>query len=211
MVTYDKINTLFNRDMNGDKKVIEGSFRDKAVESLKDQNWEFTEKIDGTNIRVMWDGYQVTFGGRTDKAVIPEPLLRKLEDLFLSNEVEELFEQTFGGKEVILFGEGYGPGIQKGGGYRKDVNFILFDVMIDGIYLLRDSVEDIAQAFGIDVVPVLLNGTIQDAIDFVKSKPTTLIPGGTCCIEGVVGRTPAGLKDRFGKRIICKIKVCDFV
>lgn len=44
MVTYTKIETLFNRDMEGTKKLIEGNFRNETVEYLKDNEWEFTEK-----------------------------------------------------------------------------------------------------------------------------------------------------------------------
>ena len=72
MLEYNKIETVFNRDTNGTKKLIEGSFRNETVEFLKDNIWTFTEKIDGTNIRVHWDGHKVEFGGRTDKADIPK-------------------------------------------------------------------------------------------------------------------------------------------
>lgn len=65
MTEYTKINTIFERDMEGSKKLIEGKFRDEAVEYLKDNTWVFTEKIDGTNIGVVWDGHTVTFQGRT--------------------------------------------------------------------------------------------------------------------------------------------------
>lgn len=210
MNTYPKIDTIFKRDVEGTKKLIENSFRDPAVEYLKDSIWEFTEKIDGTNIRIMWDGHKVTFGGRTERAQIPAPLMNKLNEMFGGNVNEELFEQTFGEKEVILFGEGYGPGIQKGGAYRKDVSFILFDVKIGEMWLERKDVEDIAKTFGIDVVPVVFYGPISAAVEYVKRKPTTLIPGGTAQMEGVVGRNPAGLLNRKGERIIVKIKVCDF-
>jgi len=81
-----------------------------------------------------------------------------------------LFEQKFGETEVILFGEGYGGKIQNGGAYRSDVSFILFDVLIDNIWLRRESVEDIAQAFGIDVVPIIGRGTIKEAVDIVKLR-----------------------------------------
>ena len=210
MNTYPKIDTVFMRDINGTKKLIENQFRDPAVKYLKDCVWEFTEKIDGTNIRVMWDGHKVTFGGRTERAQIPAPLMNKLNEMFGGNINEELFEQTFGDKEVILFGEGYGPGIQKGGAYRKDVSFILFDVKIGEMWLERKDVEDIAKIFGIDVVPVAFYGPISAAVEYVKRKPITLIPDGTAQMEGLVGRTPAGLRDRRGERIIVKIKVRDF-
>lgn len=52
MNEYHKIETLFERDTNGTKKLIEGKFRNEAVEYLANNKWCFTEKIDGTNIRI---------------------------------------------------------------------------------------------------------------------------------------------------------------
>lgn len=208
MVEYNKIETLYERDMEGTKKLIEGKFRNPTVEFLKDNVWQFTEKIDGTNIRIEWDGHRVNYGGRTEAASIPAHLMNKLVEMFGTDEAEQMFEQKFGETTVILFGEGYGPKIQNGGNYRKDVSFILFDVMISGNYQPRSSVEDIAKAFGIDIVPIIMEGTIQDAVDFVKTSPKSTI--GTADMEGVVGRPKIEMRDRCGKRVIVKIKVKDF-
>lgn len=194
--------------MEGTKKLIEGKFRNPTVEFLKDNVWQFTEKVDGTNIRIHWDGHKVTFGDRTEDAQIPSHLLNKLIEMFDTYEAELIFEQKFGEMEVILFGEGYGPKIQSGGKYRPDVSFILFDVLISHNYQPRSSVEDIAKAFGIDVVPIVLEGTIQDAVDFVKANPKSTM--GTAMMEGVVGRPKIEMRDRCGKRVIVKIKVKDF-
>ena len=208
MIEYNKIDTVYERDMDGTKKLIEGKFRSKAVELLADCKWVFTEKIDGTNIRVHWDGHKVEFGGRTERANIPAHLLNKLICIFCNNETEELFEQVFGEKDVILFGEGYGIKIQNGGNYRPDVGFILFDVMVDGHYLDRDNVEGIATTFGLEVVPIIMHGTIKEAISFVKTAPNSTI--GTAKMEGLVGRPSVELYERYGKRLIIKIKACDF-
>ena len=209
MTEYHKIETLFERDINGTKKLIDGAFRNEAVRYLANNDWFFTEKIDGINIRIHWDGHKVEFAGRTDRTQIPKPLMEYLTNTFSSMEAEEMFEQKFGETEVILFGEGYVPGIQKGGAYRSDVSFILFDVLIGDTWLKRDSVEDIATAFGIDIVPIVFVGDIKEAIDFVKTKPKSTI--GTANMEGVVGRPVIEMKDRLGKRVIVKIKVCDFI
>lgn len=83
METYHKIQTLFNRDEQT-KKLIIGDYRDKTIEYLKDNLWEFTEKVDGTNIRVCWDGYKVKFAGRTDKANIPSRLLERLTTILVA-------------------------------------------------------------------------------------------------------------------------------
>lgn len=80
--------------------------------------------------------------------------------------------------------------------------------MIADNYQSRESVEDIAKYFGIDVVPIILEGTLQEGVDHVKSKPKSKI--GTADSEGLVGRPQFELQDRCGSRIIVKIKVRDF-
>lgn len=208
MTEYHKIETLFERDENT-KKLIEGKYRNPSIEYLKDNAWVFTEKIDGTNIRVLWDGHKVTIAGRTDRAQIPAELSNRLFELFGGEVNEQLFEQKFGETEVMLVGEGYGAKIQGCGSLYKDKqDFILFDVMIAGNWQPRESVEDIAKYFNIDVVPIVLVGTIDDAIFYVKNKPKSMI--GRANSEGVVGRPKVELQDRTGKRIIVKIKVHDF-
>lgn len=209
MVTYHKIDTVFERDEKT-KKLIIGKFRSPTVEYLKDNVWQFTEKVDGTNIRVFWDGYKVQYGGRTDNAQIPMPLINRLNELFGGEENAQLFEQKFGEKEVTLFGEGYGAKIQNGGLYRSDNDFILFDVMITGNYQARESVEDIAKYFGIDIVPIVLEGTIQDGIDYVLNHRESIVGHNGAALEGVVGRTKVETLDRTGKRNIIKIKYRDF-
>lgn len=210
MKEYNKIETLFNRDLEGTKKLIFGSYRNETVEFLKDCQWQFTEKIDGTNIRIHWDGHRVSFGGRTDGAQIPAPLVNKLNDMFGGVVNEELFEQKFGEMEVTLYGEGYGPKIQKCGGlYRSDVSFILFDVEVFSpevgcLYLKRDAVEDIAKFFNIDIVPIILTGTLNDGVNYVLKHPKSTI--GTADMEGLVGRPMVEMRDRLGKRVIVKIK-----
>lgn len=209
MREYHKIEGLFKRD-EVTKKLLAGEYRNETVEMLKNCEWEFTEKIDGTNVRVVWDGHKVSFYGRTDRAELPKRLVEALEVAFGGEVNEQIFEEHFGETEVILYGEGYGAKIQKGGGdYRSDNAFILFDVQIGDLFLTRDSVVDIAKYFGVDVVPIVLTGTIEDGITFVKSRPKSTI--GTAKMEGVVGRPRVELRDRRGNRVIVKIKVRDMV
>lgn len=209
MTTYHKIETLYERDTEGSKKLIQGVFRNEAVEFLQDMTWQFTEKIDGTNIRIMWDGHKITYGGRTERASIPAHLMNKLVELFGNEETEQLFEQLFGEKEVIFFGEGYGAKIQGCGGlYRSDVSFILFDVMINGNYQPREMVETAAKQFNLEIVPILFEGTLDEGVAYVKTKPMSTI--GKAPMEGLVGRPKVELQDRCGNRMIVKIKVKDF-
>lgn len=212
MKEYHKIESLYERDMEGTKKLIEGKFRNPLVEYLKDNEWIFTEKVDGTNIRVHWDGHRVMFGGRTDSAQIPTFLLNDaLYPKFAGTVNEQLFEQKFGGTPVTLYGEGYGAKIQKDGGlYRQDTGFILFDVQVDGVYLSRESVEEIAKAFEINVVPIVLRGTLDQAVAYVKARPKSGISTEEKESEGLVGTPAVRVFDHQGSRIIVKIKVEDF-
>ena len=204
---YDKIETIFLRDEKT-KKLVEGKYRNETIEFLKDIDWEFTEKIDGTNIRIYWDGHKVQYFGRTDKAQIPSQLMNRLIELFGGDVNEEIFEQHFGETPVMLIGEGYGAKIQTGGDYRADNDFILFDVFIGGNYQSRETVKGIASYFNLDVVPTIMVGKLQDGIDYVKTKPKSKI--GTANSEGLVARPLQELRDRCGNRIIVKIKVKDF-
>lgn len=210
LIKYPKIETVFERDVDGSKKLIDGKYRSETVEYLKDNQWYFTEKIDGTNIGIVWDGHRVSLQGRTERASIPAELVNELSNIFISNEAEEMFEQKFGEQPVILYGEGYGGKIQNGKMYRNDHSFILFDVYLPNkdLWLKRDSIENIAKSFGIDAVPIVMEGTIDQAVDFVKSSPPSTI--GNAKMEGVVGKPYVDMIDRNGKRVIVKIKVCDF-
>ena len=54
MKQYHKIQGLFKR--GPDNKFIEGEWSLPEFEYLAKLNWTWTEKVDGTNMRVMWDG-----------------------------------------------------------------------------------------------------------------------------------------------------------
>lgn len=54
MKTYPKIPSVFVRDEKT-HKFIDGQFRCPEFEYLQDNLWLWTEKVDGTNIRVIWD------------------------------------------------------------------------------------------------------------------------------------------------------------
>lgn len=219
METYHKIQTLFKRDMDGSLtgqkgKMIEGAWTTPELAYLADNEWEFTEKVDGTNIRIGfdYDDLTVTFAGRSDNATIPDPLKRHLEEVF----TVDLFEKAGLETDVILFGEGYGPKIQGGGKYRDDHSFVLFDVKIGPWWLSRENVNDIADKLGIDSVPVIGTGTLQTAIEMVSHGPKGRHTDGLCSqwgmfeAEGIVARPAVPMFDRKGERIITKIKAVDF-
>ena len=208
MIKYHKINSIYKRDEKG--KFILGEYSCPEFEYLKDLTWTFDEKVDGTNIRIGFDGENIEFGGRTDRAQIPANLYKKLTELFSVEKLKKKFPDVNPDMPVVLFGEGYGNKIQKVGKlYNADgVDFILFDVNIGGIYLLRKDVEDIAKDLHLDFTPMFGEGTIQDAINIVTEGVKS--PLGELTSEGFILRPKVPLTTRMGKRIITKIKHKDF-
>lgn len=208
MTAYQKIPGPFRRDPATNRLTREWST--PALAALADADWTFTEKVDGTNIRVMWDGYRVTFGGRTDNAQLPVPLYEWLQERFGGPDKEQLLEQKFGASPAVLYGEGYGPKIQAGGRYRADIAVVFYDVLVDNRWWLdRLGVDDVATYFGVESVPVVLSsGRIADAIAMIANGLRS--SWGPFKAEGLVGVTQAGLLGRDGQRVIVKIKARDF-
>ena len=208
MTEYHKIQSIFKRDMSSKRKtLIDGDWTLPEFEYLASNIWTFTEKVDGTNIRVIFKDGSVTFGGRTADAQIPAQLVTRLNERFFPLAVQ--LGEVFKDGEAVLYGEGYGAKIQKvGGSYRPDQDFVLFDVRVGPWWLQRADVEDVAQRLGIDVVPVIGEGTLHDAVAWAKRGIRSV--WGDFEAEGIVARPKTELNTRGGQRLIAKIKCRDF-
>ena len=205
---YPKINTIWKRDAKNKGRILEGDY--SRIEFAAIKKWNITEKIDGTNIRVIYKNGIVSFGGRTDNAQIPAQLYEYLQRTFPLPLMKELFGDDEK-QDVVLFGEGYGPKIQKGGGlYRDDVGFILFDAYIGRWWVLRDSIEDIALDIGIDCVPLIGTMGIDEAVKYVQSKPNSLIAKKPKLMEGVVAKSYPFMLFRNGDPLMWKLKARDY-
>ncbi len=205
MLKYHKIQTVYKRDpATRHKTLLDGEFSLPEFEYLKNNRWVFTEKVDGTNIRVDWDGEKVRFGGRTDNAQIPAFLVERLQDLFT---VPAFVDNQM--SPMTLYGEGYGAKIQKGGGnYKSDgVDFVLFDVFC-GIWLEHENVSAIAGTLGVDLVPTIFTGDLEEMVEFAKAGFNS--DWGNFPAEGIVARPECELFTRNGDRIITKLKTKDF-
>lgn len=229
---YQKINTLFLRDENS--IIIPDKFTCAEFEYLKDNKWECTEKIDGTNIHIdiLFERFKgedgstpreeltITYNGRTSKAQIPAHLHSKLCEIFGEVDFGTIFHDSFQSTRdndedsllISIYGEGYGAKIQRGGNYIKDdCGFILFDVRVGKWWLNRHACEVIAELMNVPIVPIIGYMTIPEAIEFVKQGfKSTIAQNPDYDAEGLVLKTPCALNFRNGQRIITKIKTCDF-
>lgn len=215
---YPHVDTIWKRDMSNNKgRIIEGSFSTPALEYLFKNDWIGTEKIDGTNIRVFWDGVRAEFSGRTDNAQMPSTLVKKLDQVFRDPEMEERLRTQFpdadpGEHLVVLYGEGYGAGIQKAGKsyIPNGVDFILFDCKVGPWWMTIEALTDIGCKLDIRQVPILFIGSLWDACNHVRDGVFSLVSPIQFQAEGLVLRPAVELTDRRGHRIITKIKRSDY-
>ena len=208
---YHKIETLYERD-EATFKVKPGVFKNPTYTLLKE--WEFTEKVNGTNIRCIWTpatggaSGKIVFGGKTDNAQIHADLVKWL----FENVTVEKLQVVFPDVPAVLYGEGYGAGIHKGGNYSPTKKIILFDVLVDGKWWLNDTnMRDVAAKLGLDAVPYIGKMTLEDATELVRKgfKSRCAVVNGTDA-EGIVGRPQETLFDKKGHRLIVKLKTKDF-
>lgn len=210
MKEYHKIKTLWKREDTKPHDMIVGEFALPEFELLKDLDWTATEKVDGTNIRIMWDGNKVSYGGKTDNAQIPAPLIKRLIELFGGEANEQKFEEVFGKDPACLYGEGFGAKIQKGGGnyFPDKVDFVLFDVKVGDSWLERENIEDVAKKLDIPVVPIVASGNLQFLSNLAGKGFNS--QWGDFMAEGIVAKPSIELRNRKGERIITKLKYKDF-
>jgi hypothetical protein len=209
MQTYGSIITVWERDpATRNKTLIENAWATDEIALLASEAWEWTEKVDGVNIRVGWDGEGVSYRGKNEGTQIPPFLLEKLAfslpaDVFREAELPPM----------VVYGEGYGAKIQKHGKryIPGGVDLIVFDVLCGGLWLERSNVLDIAGKLRAHVVPVLGTDTLLQAVELVRAGFGSRVAHDPALLgEGLVLRPPHGLLTRRGHRIITKVKHRDF-
>jgi len=208
MGEYHKINTIFKRDDKTKKLLIE-QYSQPEFEYLANNEFEWSEKIDGTNCRAYWnhEDETVQIKGRTDNAQMPMPLIERLQTVFDKEKLKSLYSDV----SITFYGEGYGRKIQAiGSKYKADgVDFILFDVRVGRWWLERKSVDKIAKDLEIQSVPIIGKGTLSEAVAKVEKGFNSIF--GDFMAEGMVLRPTVELFARNGSRIIAKLKHRDFL
>lgn len=115
---------------------------------------------------------------------------------------------------VYIYGEYFGEGIQKCGGRYFDSNdFNVFDIEVQGWWIPKDIRDAYCKRLGLKTVPFIGVSTLEEFEKMVTDGFTTKVDGAkdpTLIEEGIVARPIISVKDERGKRIIVKIKHCDY-
>lgn len=181
------------------------------IEQVRHLRWEWTEKIDGTNIRIGWDGVdQVNVVGREHRDANLPGHETGLPDLIADTFTVAAFAKAYAGKPMTIYCEGYGPKIgPRGHLYGDEPALVVLDVVINGWWLQRPGIVDVAATFGLQAPPLLNFDSVDMAQETVRSGFVSLMaPEGTepFHAEGLVGRLELDLLTRDRKTIRCKIK-----
>lgn len=136
-------------------------------------------------------------------------------------DVVEPIAQDFFGVEleeipVYIYGEYFGCGVQKGGGrYVQNGNdFLVFDIRQQGWWTPKDVRDSLCKGLGLKTVPYLGQMTLRDIEQMVMNGFTTKYENAadpTLIEEGIVARPVIPLCNGGGKRIIVKVKYCDYI
>lgn len=182
------------------------AYRSPLLAYLAESPWTFSRKVDGENIRIQWDGEQALWNGKSNAFQCSAEFTEYMNNTFL----EEIFEEKFGRDKVVtLFGEKMGPKTQGNElGLEKD-EVILYDVNVNGTWLLSVDVMEIAKYFNLrtvyDFMPILLKGgNLRELIERCAN-------GEFKDWEGIVAIPQVEMRDQSNKRIIVKIKNKDYL
>lgn len=223
---YPKIQSLYKR--GEDHRLIEGDFSLPEFAYLASNQWVGHEKIDGTNVRVavthdsVIAGGEViameprlSFHGRTRAAVMPPGLRGLLVESFTVKGILDAVASVMGSgqmtHDVVLYGEGYGKSIQKGGDLYKPhgVGFILFDVLVGRYWMPWERVRELADALGIESVPCVARGTLHELVGIARDGLASVVSWIPRPAEGLVARPEVPLFRGNSERIIVKLKTID--
>ncbi len=228
MVIYNpKTETLFDRDINT-FKIIEGNWRRPEFEII--DRWHVTEKIDGTSVileflRPHWDGFHsdapikslaplaVQVHGRSRTTIFPDHVKEMLD--FLGQSLLEEVDHLMVHHELssfVIYGEAYGPKVQKGGGkYASVPEFRAFDMIAGTYWLNSDQFNDNCNSLNLMRCPDLGVMSTQEIIDLTKKGfPSTFSTEPIDICEGIVAKPPVVLTNNRGQRVMFKLKYNDW-
>lgn len=229
MNPYKSIETLYERSKETNKLDFN---KVRQAEWLHINQWMLTEKIDGTNIRVLVTNAGIEIKGRSNNASIPSGLEQNIRKIFDHATIMQYFLK---GKKnasmpddwcVTFYGEGYGPGITGSDkmNYRKQElgkGFRCFDVMFGESNWASVSewqglceslnVPTVVTVGFIGAIPIGELGARQMMEDFCAYSPVAFLEADVNIkAEGLVARPMVPLFNRHGERVIWKLTNREF-
>jgi len=211
---YTKFSSPFVKD-DKFKNIVE------LAQVLPTGIWIKTEKVDGTNIRIILTKQTVVI--KREILIGSRKLILNTEDKGSKqymdclkevnlNKIAEYFKDV--DSTVVIYGEGYGAGVQKGGIYSKEKNFRVFDIRIGEAYQNFEYVQKVCIDNQLNIVPIVGQAEEIGYLECLKSlknfNETLIKEGDGGKPEGLVYKFEPVLLNKYKERLIFKVKFKDF-
>lgn len=173
---------------------IENSYRQKYINKIQmnikpDSEFVVTEKVHGANFSIYVSGNgDIKCAKRTaflkegeqfyNHDVVLQKLSKKVLDMFW------FFKSCFH-EELVICGEICGGSyphesvdrlnvkkVQRGVFYSNDIEFIAFDIRLDGEYINHNNFIDLCEEFGIMTAPEVFRGSLTDCLNYTNEYQT---------------------------------------
>lgn len=202
---------------------IENSYQQKYImkvleryPELKDETYSIREKIDGSNLQLYFEPFkEMKIGKRSsflrdDENFFNAPNVISNYEAKLSN-VQNYVNTT--GSTVRLYGEIYGPGIQKRVNYGDQKAYAIYDMEMDGEILSQVSFEIVMSELSLEDLHVPLLGyasSLSEALEWNVNFNSKVLKIENNPAEGIVIK-PYDTDITFnGQRFILKKKSDQF-
>lgn len=165
---YPKISCPFLRVNPKDKMVDLNQYSDKYADLLSNVEFSATEKVDGKNTNIIYDGNNVKFEGHTDKTTWTPEEETWIKNKFINDGFIQMCEQQFGEKTVQFCGELIGPKIQSNIYKLDDYKFIVFDIKINNVFISREFVKEITNTLYMDTIDIYTSTLMYCAFNYTN-------------------------------------------
>lgn len=225
MQPYSSIETLYKRD-KATNKLNFNEVRQPEWEMIK--GWMLTEKVDGTNIRVIVSEADIQIMGRSNNATVPPGIAAFILSTFPTHEEIVAYFGGLTDRTVTFYGEGYGPGIQGSDPmqYRTKEQgkaFRCFDILRSGTidyWLSPEEWTGVCESLKIPTVtdfgcianiPMGHEAALNMMDMFAGKSEVAIQDSGSVIVpEGVVARPLFPLFNQYGSRVIWKLTRREF-
>ena len=212
---------------------IENSYRELELNRMqmegKDKGkWVVQEKVHGSNFSFWVNKKEIRCAKRSG-LLAPDDNFYNFQKVYkrYADTIRRMFNGYKGNlKELTLYGELMGgvyphddvepvntAKVQGGIFYTPDVDFYLFDIMVDGEFVSVEHMESAGYSFKIPYARALFSGTLYECLEYTNDYPTTIpewfyelppIENNIC--EGNVIKPNKSVFMKSGSRVLLKNK-----
>lgn len=153
---------------------LENTYRKKTIDSIIEQGksggeWHVSEKVHGANFSFLYNGHgEVEIAKRTAKIKEGDSFYDcwSVYDKY-DEKIQALFNDIcLTGDNLQVFGELFGPGIQKEVWYGDQKDFFAFDIKVNGTYMNTNDKNALFEKHGFPYAKSLFVGTFQECLEF---------------------------------------------